>query len=702
MKKLLSIMAMVFTTIAFFASCSNEVCVEWREGPADPETGKACHTIVVTNPPKGTDWYVWFGMFRCAADVQEGSNGAIEHINGTLYRAYPTMECGDSLVINYLSRPLSRQSWAPEGFSLQTADGKTKNLAVSYKFLPAEPVPDFEYTQVEVAPYDIIPAAKKISASEELVALENKAWAEEALKIWNKVDGVPGYYSLKLTKDGVSIDASDEDGAYYAGITLDNIRSNATGDVPAVEIEDWPDLPYRGLMLDVSRNFTTKDNVLKLIDIMARYKLNVLHLHLGDDEGWRVEIDGLPELTSYGAFHALPVIAADGTMTEPVALEPSYSALYEPKTACSNGYYTRADYIEILKCANAHHIRVIPEFDCPGHSRACIKAMQHRFEVTGDDSCLLYEAADTSKYMSVQDYPDNAVNVALESTYTFFDKVFAAMVSLYAEAGAPLPSIHVGGDEVAHGAWLGSPACQELLVKLREDNPEGLSDTYLLKGYFIDRMLDIADAHGVALDGWQEITQNIDSRIFNRLIDGRLGSVNIWSTIGSREPLPYIQANAGVPVVLSNVTNCYADLAYNYGKLERGHSWGGFVDERRAFSLSPYDLYRSVRWDDYGKMKDLTNVDEGKETLVKKENIIGVQVQLWTETIRSFDHVTYYFFPKMLGVFERGWNASPAWAGLCQADAPEFMSDFDFFYSKVVAHEMPYYESKGICYRKRQ
>ncbi|MCQ2140915.1 MAG: beta-N-acetylhexosaminidase [Bacteroidales bacterium] len=702
MKSIFHFVAVALAAIAIFTSCGNQVSVKFREGATDPETGLACHTIVVVNPPKGLDWSVWFGMFRCAVNVQEGSTADVKHVNGTLYRLIPTEESADSIVVRYLSRPLPRLSWAPEGFSLQTADGKTVDIPVEYSFLPTETIPNFEYTKVEVAPYDIIPAVKKVEAGDESIALESKDWRAEAVANYHKVEGVPGYYRLTISKDGVNVEASDEDGAYYAGVTIDNIISNAGATVPAVQIEDWPDLPYRGVMLDVSRNFTTKDNVLKFIDLMSRYKLNVLHLHLGDDEGWRVAVDGLPELTSFGAFHALPVINEDGSISEPVALEPSYSCLYNSKDACSNGYYTKEDYIEILKCANAHHIRVIPEFDCPGHSRACIKAMQHRFEVTGDDSCLLYEASDTSKYMSVQDYPDNAVNVALESTYTFFDKVFASMVSVYAEAGAPLPSIHIGGDEVAHGAWLGSPACQELLVKLREDNPDGLSDTNLLKGYFINRMMDIADAHGVALDGWQEITQNIDTRVFNRLIDGRLGSVNIWSTIGSRETLPYKQANMDVPVVLSNVTNTYADLAYNHDRNERGHQWGGFVDERRAFSLLPFDLYRSVRWDDYGKIKDLSNVTEGKEVLVKKQNIIGVQVQLWTETIRNYDYVTYYIFPKMLGVFERGWNASPAWEGIGQSDAPEFMDDFNRFYSKVVEHEMPYYEANGICYRKRQ
>ena len=135
-------------------------------------------------------------------------------------------------------------------------------------------------------------------------------------------------------------------------------------------------------------------------------------------------------------------------------------------------------------------------------------------------------------------------------------------------------------------------------------------------------------------------------------------------------------------------------------KLERGLSWGGFVDERRSFSLLPYDVYKSVRWDDNGKRCDISRNSDGKTALKAKENIVGVQVQLWTETVRNFDHVTYYIFPKACGAFERAWNATPSWGSSKKADDPAFMSELDKYYSTVVAHEMPYYEEMGIIYRR--
>ena len=150
------------------------------------------------------------------------------------------------------------------------------------------------------------------------------------------------------------------------------------------------------------------------------------------------------------------------------------------------------------------------------------------------------------------------------------------------------------------------------------------------------------------------------------------------------------------------MTNTYVDFAYTPDKTERGLSWGGFVDERRSYSLLPFDIYRSVRWDDYGNIRDIAGLPEGKTVLKVRENIIGVQAQLWTETVRNFDHVTSYVFPKVCGVFERAWNASPSWEGTTVADDPAFMEGLDRYYSTVVSHEMPYYESEGIAYRQRR
>ena len=683
MKKII----LLFATLAI-VSCG-ETTVSWKEGePVDKRYSN--FSMEIQNPPSGTGWYIWFSQFRTATTMLEGSQGDIQHVSGTLYRIIPEADTkGETLHLNYKARSLANQCRAPEAFYLVRPGKRPVKLDVKYDFLPEEPKHSFEWTHKDVNVEDMIPRLKSVEKGEGETAVPAQ-WAS----VTTAQDQVPGWYRITLKDNEAALEAADPDAEYWAGITLTNLRESAAGaKVADMVITDWPDLQYRGLMLDISRNFTKKEGLLKLIDLMARYKANVLHLHMGDDEGWRVEIDALPELTSYGAFRGLPVLNEDGTISEPDALQPTYSASLDRKdlAGTASGYYSHKDFVEILKYAAERHIRVIPEFDTPGHSRAAIKAMEKRAELTGDTSCLLSEPEDTSEYVSVQDYTDNAINVALESTYKFIDTVFDGLIALYKEAGLPLDVIHVGGDEVPEGAWIGSPSCQKLMAE------NGWTSVDRLKDYYVSRVLDIAAAKGVKVAGWQELVQNLQPETAAKLAQN-LGFTNVWTVSHGREELPYQFANQGIPVIISSAPNAYLDFAYNDSKLERGHNWGGLVDERRTFSLLPYSMYRSVRWDDHGKILDISDAPAGKTPLVGKENILGVQGQLWAETIRSFDHVTYYLFPKALGLFERGWNVSPVWENTTVSDDPAFVDDFNKFYSIINDKELPYYRKIGISY----
>ena len=679
---------------ALCVSCASPCGVIWSEGEANPETGSAIYTMEIQNPPKGMDWVIWFSQFRAPVTMEEGSTGTIEHISGTLYLIRPTEDTGSqTITLRYSSRPLVAQNRAPEAFFLQKNGKKPVRLDYSHNFLPAEDLKSFEYTHVQTAVEDMIPALKKVTRTGGEATVTPDAQAR-------MVEGrVPGWYRITIG-ESTEIEASDRDGAYYAGVTIANLIANAGGaQMPAMVIEDWPDLQHRGVMLDISRNFTKKEDLKTLIELISHYKANVLHLHFGDDEGWRIEIDGLPELTSYGAFRAIPVLNADGSISEPDALQITYSAS-EGKgdpDAMGNGYYSHADFVEILEFANEHHVRVIPEFDTPGHSRAAIKSMEKRFELTGDASCLLSEPEDESDYKSVQDYTDNAINVALESTYNFISTVFDGLIALYKEAGAPLPTIHIGGDEVPDGAWMGSPACKKLMAQ------NGWTEAGQLKNYYVSRVMDIAAAKGVKIAGWQEVAQHLDEATFAKMKDN-LEYTNFWTVSHGREQLGYTFANDGIGIVVSSAPNAYLDFAYNRSKKERGHNWGGYVDERRTFSLLPYDIYRSIRWDDNGNLADISHASDGKLALTPagRSKVLGIQGQLWAETLRSFDHVTYYIFPKALGLFERGWNAEPVWASATASDDPAFTAAFDKFYSIIVDHEMPYYDAKGISYHKNE
>ena len=649
--------------------------------------------MTIQNPPAGTDWTLWFSQFRTPVKMQEGAKAEILHHGGTLYRVAPTAEAeGSEMVLRYEARALVNQCRAPEGFHLQVKGKKPIPVEVEYVFLPSEPVHTFDYTPADLTAYDMIPRLKKVEPLEGTTTFD-----DDDIPVFPAENVPHGWYRIRL--DGsIRIEFNDDDGAYYASVTLANLKRNAKDDtVPSAVIEDWPDLPYRGIMLDVSRNFTSKENLLKLIDILAHYKVNRLHLHFGDDEGWRVEMDGLPELTSYGAYRGIPTLNEDGTISEPDALMYTYCVTpdrNDTKTS-GNGFYTKADYIEILKYADAHHMLVVPEFDIPGHSRAAVKSMEYRYRTTGDATYRLFDPADTSKYNSAQDYCDNVIDVSLPSTYAFIEKVFDNLIALHAAAGVPLEAVHIGGDEVPDGSWEGSPSCQALM------KANGVKDVDWLKDYFTNRVLDIAEARGVKIAGWQEVAQHLEPATYER-VKRNLAFTNFWAVSRGRDVIGYNFANDEIPVVLSNSSNAYFDLAYNWSKTERGHSWAGFIDERRSFSFLPYDLYKSVRWDDKGEPKDLATASDEKPALTAagKPYILGVQGQLWSETLRSFDHVTYYLFPKALGLFERGWNASPAWAETTQPDDPAFVADFDRFFTTIVEREYPYYESLGISWHR--
>ncbi len=203
---------------------------------------------------------------------------------------------------------------------------------------------------------------------------------------------------------------------------------------------------------------------------MAAYKLNRLHLHLADDEGWRVEIAGLPELTDIGARRC-------HDPSERTCLLAQLGAGPDPSTPV-NGYYSRADYIEIVRAAQARHIQVIPSFDMPGHSRAAIKAMEARaarLRAEGKPEAeagryLLSEAGNKSVYSSIQHYTDNTINVCLDSAYAFLGKVVDEMAVLHAAAGQPLTRYHIGADETP-GAWSASPACAAYEARTESSRP---------------------------------------------------------------------------------------------------------------------------------------------------------------------------------------------------------------------------------------
>jgi len=473
-------------------------------------------------------------------------------------------------------------------------------------------------------------------------------------------------YVLDISSaSGVSITGSDPAGVFYGMQSLMALMpvdfytiSQSKILVPTLRVEDAPRFPYRGQHLDVCRNFFSKKAVLKLMDVMAFYKLNTLQLYLSEDEGWRIEIESLPELTAVGAQR-------QHTSKDAAALHPSYGSgpnSYERDTHGS-GYYSKEDFIEILKYAHKRHIKVIPTINFPGHARAAIKAMEARYKnfmEKGQEQLAneyrLIDPDEKSKYSSAQGYDDNVVNVSRESAYRFYDVVIKGISDMYREAGVPFTFFHTGGDEVPNGSWSNSPLINELLETMPEvKNPMNL------QAHFFRRATDILEKYDVKIGGWEEVVMLRDTQgrpVPNPEFVDKKVVPYFWINAWGQEDLAYRLANIGYEVVMCNVTDFYFDLAYDKDPQEPGLYWGGFNKTRDAYETAPLDLFKTTTTTPSGTPIDTERTFKDRERLQpdNKENIIGVQGQLWSETIKGEKMLEYYYLPKIIGFAETAWS----------------------------------------------
>ena len=519
--------AILIVLLLAFAACKHAPTAEWIEGPTESD-GRALQTLILHNVPEGSR--VWFQELFDGKTIVEGPE--MNHYQGTSW--YIDIPHPGNVTLKYYGRPMPRQRWAPEAFILQQKGKPDLPLETTYHFLELPPQnPTHEVCTYEVQPADIIPQIKHIQyGSEPKVPTVNHPH---------------GWYRIVIDADGnPTIEADDEDGAFYAQVTLGKLAKP----LQPMTLEDWPDHSYRGFMLDVARDFRSVDEVLQIIDLMASWKMNTLHFHIADDESWCLEIKELPELTEFSGRHALP----DWDLKETQALKPTINGRIGNAT-----FYTAEEYQQIIQYAWDRRIQVIPEFDTPGHSRASIKAMQAYERRTGDSSFRLQDPADTSHYWSAQDFTDNVLSVDLPSVYHFYNVVFDEVIRLHHEANVPLPAIHIGGDEVPNGAWAGK-------------------DRHEMKELFINGMLDLAEQKGIRLAGWEDISRGLEPETEARL-KRSLYFINVWNTKGIES----------FPVVLSPAAYTYLDLAYSDHPSEIGLHWAGYVDERKTFELQPKD-----------------------------------------------------------------------------------------------------------------
>lgn len=475
-------------------------------------------------------------------------------------------------------------------------------------------------------------------------------------------------YHLSVKQDqGIQINGTDAAGVFYGIQSLLSVlwtdKESSGVFAACMDIQDAPRFAYRGFLLDVSRNFQQKKDVLRLIDLLAMYKINKLNIRISEDEGWRIEINGLPELTQVGSKRG-------HTNDSKNWLTPSFGSgpFPDSENNYGNGYYSREDFKEILGYANQRHIQVIPEVCLPSHARAAIKAMEARYDFymaknqpEKANEFRLIDPNDQSVYVSAQKYKDNIVCVALPSVYHFYETVIKDFSAMYEEAGLKMTIFNTGGDEVPSGAWAKSPLCIELIKKLPE-----IKDVRQLQGYFLEKAMAIFEKYNLQVTGWEEVVLNKDSAdkiTINPKFVGKKVLPLVWDNTGDNIDLGYRIANAGYPVVLCNVTNLYFDLAYNTDPKEPGLYWGGFQDAIDPYVMAPYDVYKTTNFDMFGRLLETPVIYPGKQNLSEayRNKIVGLQAQLWSETVKGPNMMEYYVVPKIFAFAEKAWAQAPAW-----------------------------------------
>ena len=440
-------------------------------------------------------------------------------------------------------------------------------------------------------------------------------------------------YRIKVTSVQVTITANKGAGLFYGTQTLLQLfpveiasvtaLPSMKWEVPVVDIMDRPRFGWRGLLFDVARHFFTKDEVKRFIDEMVRYKYNLLQLHLTDDEGWRIEIKSYPRLTTFGAWNVKKV----GLFGD---FDPGKGD--EPRDY--GGFYSQDDMKEIVRYAKDRFVDILPEVDVPGHSLAAVASYP---ELSCTPGAETYKTSSGENWWKNDPkFPgfDNTLCPANEKVYTFLDKVFGELVSIF-----PFGYIHVGGDECTKEFWKKSAAVDELMKR------EHLTTYQEAQSYFEKRVEKIVNAKGRKLIGWDEILEG-----------GLAPGATVMSWRGMQGGIE--AAKLGHEVVMSPTDYCYID----------------YMQGDPALEPPCYDMLR------LSKAYQFEPVPDG----IDPKLILGGQANLWTEQVYNYRHVQYMVWPRAFATAEALWS-------------PKSGRDWTDFMRRVEGH-FQRYDKAGIKY----
>lgn len=748
-----------------------------NEGPSVPNDG----------------WAIYFSSIRRILSVAD-DRFVVEHVVGDLHRLVPTgsfpgfgageevrlpvlgeywmLFCtdvlprwyvapahgdGDARVIRGTDTEDVRQfvrDWPAEGFRRTSWDANTRATpAARYARYAQRPAPAGDPTRRPVpqaASVSSAAGACDLSAGVELItgdelapgavaalraALAARGVGDGPVPLVVEVDpaaltgpaAAPEGYRLVVGPEGPRVTAADVSGARNGVRALVSLVPAPTQEavVPAVVIEDSPRFAYRGLCLDLARNHISAATVATIIEQMAALRMNTVHLRLSDDEGWRLEIPDLPELTEVGARRRHGTDERDGLL-------PQLGSGPDDSTSGS-GYYTRAEYVDLVRFAEARGITVIPEIDMPAHSRAAVVAMEERhrrlLEAGADEATAaahrLTHPDDTTRLTTIQYYDRlSTLDPFVPGAEAFLHTVIGAVAQMHAEAGQPLRVWHYGGDEAANvllgsgfsdvtdpqpdtgiidrsgqdEPWSGSPAVQRAVAAGE------LSGPHEVPAWFARRVAAIAAEHGVTtLQAWQDGLKHAkgagDFPIATR--------VNLWDTTfwGATTALP-AELGKGYEVVVSTPDYLYLDFPAEVHELERGYYWGGrSIDEERVFAFTPENLAQNAE-----QYPDRDGYGFPATAAALPAPIAGISAAVFGELLRSDEIFLAQVFPRLAAVAERAWYR-PDWedgiepgrvyhhGASSHADAAARATDYAGFASAVGTRLLPWWDAQGVGYR---
>ena len=366
---------------------------------------------------------------------------------------------------------------------------------------------------------------------------DSQSGNQVVLKQTDALEGItsPEGYVLSVNSDGVRIEALSGAGLFYGVQTLLQMAADAPEGMTAVTVKDEPRFEYRGIMLDVSRHFRSKEFVKRQIDLLSYYKINRLHLHLTDAAGWRIEIKKYPRLTQFAAWRPQAVWKDwwNG--------KREYCEETDPRA--QGGYYTQDDIRELVAYAQKHYVTIIPEIEMPSHSEEVLTAYPEL-------SCTHVP------------YKQSDFCIGNEKTFEFLENVLTEVMEL-----SPSEYIHIGGDEAGKASWPNCKLCQARMKK------EGLKDVNELQSYSIHRMERFLNSHGRKLLGWDEI------------LDGGLApNATVMSWRGTEGGLAAIRS--GHKAIMSPGQYCYLD-GYQDAPYSQPEAIGGYLPLKKVYGYEP-------------------------------------------------------------------------------------------------------------------